>query len=185
MCLCDRCKKNTATVLVESIVNGVKSQNHLCQECVVKLESSFGNIGNIGNIANIANISFDSFLKSFLETIVFGSEYFTKPMETNVNPVCGTCGQTYEEFMQTSRLGCADCYNVFRPQLEVLLKNIQGSNVHDGKIPSRAGSELLFKKELNNLKNLLRTAVQEEEYEKAAALRDKIRQLQKNNADLI
>ncbi len=170
MNLCDKCHKNTATVYVESVINGAKSEHFLCQECANTLEG---------------NISFDNFLKSFLDTMIsYKPNFYTESSTTTKHTeVCNMCGMTYEEFKQTSRLGCAGCYQAFRPQMEVVLKNIQVSNVHDGKIPNKSGAVLLYKKELKSLKSALNKAISDEEYEEAARLRDRIKELQANNND--
>ena len=167
MGLCDKCKKNEATLVFEQIINGTKTTYHLCQYCAQSFDNS---------------MSFDHFLKNFLGAMFSGlaeSMPATAPSESKAGPGrCPTCGQSYEDFRETSRLGCADCYQAFRPQLQAALKNIQGSHSHEGKIPHRAGSELIYRRHMENLKAELAKAIQNEEFEEAARLRDLIREKQ-------
>lgn len=164
MDLCDKCKKNIATVHVEEIVNNVKSQYNLCAECA----QGYNN-----------DASFDSFFKNFLEAMFsFQAEPSSQSPSFNTDTKCMTCGLTYSDFKQTSRFGCADCYGSFRPQIDIVLKNIQGSNRHEGKYPNKNSSELIFMKQLGSLKASLAKAIEDEEYEQAAMLRDKIKELQ-------
>ena len=86
---------------------------------------------------------------------------------------------SYRDFQQTGKIGCAECYRTFRPQLEPLLRRIHGSSVHRGKIPHRTGGTLELKHEIGMLRQQLQESVAQEEFEKAAEYRDKIRALEK------
>ena len=91
---------------------------------------------------------------------------------------CPVCGLSYAEFKQTSQLGCSRCYAVFSPLLGPLLKRIHGNTQHVGKT-SRVTVRLAEPiQELAQLKLDLRSAVQNEAYERAAALRDQIHELE-------
>ena len=91
---------------------------------------------------------------------------------------CESCGTTHQDFKKGGRLGCEACYHVFRPVLEPLLDGMHAGVKHFGKVPSRSvkkksddDSEELLNKELKK-------AVEEENYEKAAKLRDRLKKLQ-------
>ena len=87
---------------------------------------------------------------------------------------------TYDDFRKFGRLGCSECYNAFREQLAVLLKKIHGSNQHLGKAPSKLPQPIKKKiDQLQELKRQLQRAIEAESFEEAAALRDKIRGLEK------
>ncbi len=97
---------------------------------------------------------------------------------------CTSCGLGYEDFKKIGRLGCSDCYTTFKASLTPLLKRIHGSNQHIGKSPSPVSVKELkvsFKlhEELDAVKQELQKAVKKEEFEEAAALRDKIKFLEK------
>jgi len=93
--------------------------------------------------------------------------------------VCSTCGLEYPEFMNTGYLGCSECYSQFLPMLRPLIARIHGHARHTGKVPARAGKAVRFRKELESLREELRTMIEAEEYEKAALVRDRIRDLEK------
>jgi protein arginine kinase activator len=76
-------------------------------------------------------------------------------------------------------MGCSKCYEKFEPQMELLLRRIHGGGRHVGKIPARAGKASRSKQEIDRLKSKLQALVQQEEFEEAARIRDKIRELEK------
>jgi protein arginine kinase activator len=163
--LCDQCKKNPASVHVEEILNNVKYEYNLCAKCAQGFNTDH---------------SFDHFFKNFLEAMFAfqaepsaGSDLFNAG-----EAACQTCGLTYSQFTQTSRFGCADCYDSFRPQIETVLKNIQGSNRHEGKYPNKNSSALFLQKQLAEMKTALKKAIEVEDFEQAAILRDKIKEIQ-------
>jgi len=158
--LCEKCKKNTATIFYQQIINGEKREYHICEECAANMQNG---------------VSFDTIFKGFLDSFIsMGTTGYTKHNAF----FCPTCKLSFEDFRQTGKVGCADCYNAFKEQLIPVLKNIQGSVRHSGKLPKKAGAELSTKRELENLKSRLKKAVEKEEYEEAAKLRDKIRNLE-------
>ncbi len=160
--LCDKCKKNTATVFYKQVINGEVTEMNLCADCAnsmgTKMSMSFDNI-------------FQGFLDGFL-----GNEV---PNKSNSHVFkCPSCSTTFEDFRNTGRFGCVDCYNTFREQILPLLKNVHGSNIHTGKLPQKSGEEFLLKRKLEDLKLSLRKAIENEEYEEAAHIRDEIRELE-------
>ena len=94
---------------------------------------------------------------------------------------------TYEEFRKVGRLGCSQCYEAFGTPLRRLLKRIHGSDTHVGRGPrsprtagpAGATGEGGQPRSLEKLREALQAAVDTEEYERAAQLRDRIR-LQEN-----
>lgn len=163
--LCEKCNKNNATVHFQQNVNGQQTEYHLCNECAAEL--------NILNMQPTFSNMFDGFLNSFLN-----SDNFIKTSQIT-NHICPTCSSTINDIKNTGRLGCADCYTTFADYLEGVLKNIQFGNNHTGKIPKKAGGEIKTKREIENLKIKLAKAVENEEYEEAAKLRDRIKELEK------
>jgi protein arginine kinase activator len=96
---------------------------------------------------------------------------------------CPSCGFTYQDFKKVGRFGCSECYEAFKKQLDPLLKRIHGSNRHVGKVPLTADKTVKETSALQVIKGLkmqLEKAVQAEEFEKAAKLRDRIRELEDN-----
>jgi protein arginine kinase activator len=96
---------------------------------------------------------------------------------------CPHCGIKFKDFRGTGRLGCANDYEVFREELMPLLENIHGEKQHIGKAPRRrdaAGKTRTT--ESTQLRKLLHQAVNREDYEEAARLRDQIRRLEEGVA---
>jgi len=102
------------------------------------------------------------------------------PMRVSApSQTCPLCGSTLEDISRTGRLGCEQCYRTFAPALEPQLKRMYPNVAHAGNIPASAGSELAFRRELEELKRQLKSAVGAQEYEKAAELRDRVKDLER------
>ena len=97
--------------------------------------------------------------------------------------VCESCGTTHQEFKKGGRLGCEACYHVFRPVLDPLLDGMHAGTKHLGKVPASSVSRIKFEKSVVSLRGELSEAVEREDFEKAAELRDQLRDLEsKTNA---
>ena len=94
--------------------------------------------------------------------------------------VCPVCQITFLEFRNSGRLGCPYDYEVFREELMPLLENIHGEARHCGKTPRREPRARQVRAELAQLRKQLQQAVNRENYEEAARLRDKIRNLEQS-----
>jgi protein arginine kinase activator len=93
---------------------------------------------------------------------------------------CGACGGTLKDFRESTRLGCAHCYQSFETHLRDLLRRLHGSSQHVGEryvMPGGPG-EADPRVALLDLKDQLRRAVENENFELAAELRDRIRVLE-------
>lgn len=105
-------------------------------------------------------------------------DMFMQPVTIKEEKKCPVCGHTYSDFRRTGKLGCSECYNVFRTPISQTLRGIQPGNVHKGKIPSKSGEELKLKRRYEELKNKLSQAVKNEDYETAAKLHKQIREIE-------
>lgn len=167
---CEKCKQNPATVHVTHINNGEKVELHLCEECAKE-----------SNQLNFETpISFQNFFQGLLDMSQGGT---SKIQQYNGHKrqmlQCPVCHMTYEEFRKTGKIQCAACYDTFGEQLDTVLKSLHGSNRHTGKLPKKAKEGLLLKRAIDELRRQLNESIEQEEYEKAAELRDKIRILEK------
>ncbi len=200
--LCEICGENEATFHYSEVVNGNKTEHHLCSECAAKTDISYytnllDGDGRLGQL-----------LSGLLGMPVGGGQDDPK---THV--VCPGCHLSYGEFIKNSAFGCAECYNVFGPLLDDSIKKIQGSVNHQGKKPHRLmksmrsmnsqgqddasdmmndeipdvgdKAEKIEKKptraalshEIDVMDKRLKQAVLEEDFEEAARLRDRIKEL--------
>ena len=92
---------------------------------------------------------------------------------------CTFCGITFAQFREAGRLGCPHCYTTFEDHLRVLLRRIHGGTQHVGKVylpPDPSASEM--ERRLEGLRRKLHRAVEAEDFERAAELRDQIRALE-------
>jgi protein arginine kinase activator len=162
--LCDVCGKNQATVHLTEIIDEQMNELHLCEDCAhqksAAMEQQFG-----------------------LSDLLAGMADFEKPSnkeEEMITAKCPSCGLTYADFKKIGRLGCGECYNVFRKYLAPLLKRIHGSNQHIGKAPLKSKTIAKVSKKKENLEELkiqLQKAIQKEAFEEAAQLRDQIKKI--------
>lgn len=161
--LCDECKRHEACVHITQIGPEGKKERNLCERCAAKY----------GELPGGRGFTVNDFLKGLFRKA-------PEKAETKAAPglICPNCGMSYPDFEHTGKIGCSVCYQTFREQLLPLLKQVNGSSAHAGKIPQRSGGVLVARHEIALLKEQLRTAVEKEEYEKAAVYRDKIKSLE-------
>jgi protein arginine kinase activator len=163
--ICQECGVRPATLHFTKIVNGEKSELHICELCAREKGELIPGAGNGFSIHNL--------LSGLLDF---------EPTDTGVKPStlrCGTCGMTYAQFGKIGRFGCSDCYRNFASRLDPLLKRVQGGKVHVGKVPRRAGGKMRTKREIERLRRELQLSVEREDFETAAHLRDRIRELER------
>ena len=91
---------------------------------------------------------------------------------------CPQCGLSVTEFNKTGRLGCGECYVAFAGELSELLLRIHGREHHIGKVPAMNPIQLETRKELLNLRRQLKRAIEREEFESAAEIRDRINEIE-------
>lgn len=164
--LCQRCQERPATVHLTKVINYEKNELHLCEVCAKSAGSELGFLFE-------PNFSFQSLIASLLE----GDQVnFLEQPSAGGEIQCQNCGLTFTDFRSGGLLGCGECYRYFKAGLEPLLKRIQGGNLsHAGKVPKRTGGLVRIRKEISELKKQLQNAISQENYEKAAELRDEIR----------
>lgn len=181
--LCDRCNKRDAKILYTEIINGIKKEQHLCEECATDY-TSFQMEKPLMN----SELTLGDLLSTLLESYSAADQ--KKASEAIPTIICSNCQTTYEEFMQKGRFGCAQCYHSFKEQLGKTMKGIQGSEIHTGKRPKgyhMIETDRILKgiSETDKLTLRLHEAIEKEEFEEAARLRDLIKQMKKeetNNA---
>lgn len=164
--MCDRCGQRQATIYLTKVVNGDKTELHLCKQCAEQGDSEFFKDMSLANIlANLANAQ-------------------QKKAPASPPVVCPDCGYDLERFRREGRVGCEQCYRQFAADLIPMMRKIHGSLQHTGKrpglgVPTRATPpERKKPSRLDELRSQLKVAVKTEEYEKAAGLRDEIRALE-------
>jgi len=170
--ICEDCGSRPATVHVTRIINGQERRWRLCQECAQER-------GELGFMAE-PSFTFHDILAGLFEPESVLGQVGAK--RTRVR--CPSCGLSFADFRRLGHLGCSECYEVFDRQLEPLLRRIHGNTRHAGRAPGshvkQAPQEQASSPEqdLRRLREELNRAIEAEEYEKAAKLRDQIRALE-------
>lgn len=158
--LCDVCRERDATVTLTHAVKGEVSVLHLCQQCA----------GERGIETSVSTP-----LKNFI------SDYLPAVQQQNALAQaealqCPFCSMTLRDFRQTGRLGCAHCYGTFEQSLRELLRRLHGSARHEGRQYEPPSPDLRAESAaLGELREKLRRAIANEEFELAATLRDQIK----------
>lgn len=159
---CQICNKREATIHLTEITDGARNEMHLCERCASEQ-----------GIAVKSQIPINELLSGLLSSQPEDDELaglLTK--ETS----CPHCGFTLEQFHKEAVLGCPYDYEVFeKPLLLLIEKAHDGKTSHCGKVPSRVSPDSKRQIELLSLRQKLDAAVQAEDYELAAELRDKIK----------
>lgn len=159
---CDVCQSKEATVFLTQIVEGKMQKINLCESC-----------SKAKGVSDPTGFELTDLL------VGLGT---TPNMDTQSTALkCPVCGFTQTEFKKTGRLGCSSCYATFSEMLLGMLTNMHKGTQHQGKIPGRQHLRS-YRERLKTLNNTLQEAVAAEEYEKAAAIRDKIHQLESESA---
>lgn len=173
--LCERCKQREANVRFTEVINGVKSEHRLCMQCAMDMD-----LGAVGIFDS------DNPIGKILSGILGANFETAKKFDSMEQIACPTCGMAYSEFVNDSRFGCPDCYNVFDILINDNIKQLQGNTRHIGKQPRfgwggvsvvKEDEEKNVENEIALLESKLRESIAEEDYEEAARLRDKIKEL--------
>ena len=160
--VCEKCGESEAKIQLTTIVNNKATKRHLCEQCAAA--------EGVDNTAVPANFPLTDFLAQMGE--------MQGPSAAG-EATCAFCGLTFAKFRETGRLGCPHCYATFETHLRGLLRRIHGGTQHQGKVylpTDPTASERA--KRLEGLRRRLQRAVDSEDFERAAEIRDLIRSLE-------
>jgi|YelNatPaOPRAMG01_1025707.scaffolds.fasta_scaffold00118_51 protein arginine kinase activator len=159
--LCEICHSRPATVQLTQIVNAQKLELHMCQRCAEEH-------GFTLPFAVLPHLLGGLLLKAISQT--------HPEVASEALPRCPVCGHCYRDVERTGLLGCAECYNTFAEQLRTLLRRIHGSSKHIGSRPPHLRHQVVTQSP-DEIRKALEEAIAREEYERAAELRDLLRDL--------
>jgi protein arginine kinase activator len=163
---CQICQKNEATIHLTEITDGLRNEMHLCEDCAQE-----------EGIAVKSHLPINELLSSLLATQPSDDELLG---DSEQKAVCPHCGFTLDQFTKEAVLGCPYDYEVFEKSLLPLIKKAHnGKATHCGKVPSKTSEDTKKQILLCTLRKQLEAAVQNEDYELAAKLRDKINESEK------
>jgi protein arginine kinase activator len=157
--LCDNCGERDAAVHLTTIVNNEVKQQHLCEKCAAER--------GVETTVSVPKHPLGDFLHAVQQQL---------PSATADAGRCTFCGSTMNDFRATGRWGCARCYSTFEPSMRELLRRVHGNSKHVGRQYDAPQPPLDERATiLGELKDRLRRAIESEQFELAADLRDKIR----------
>lgn len=157
--MCDKCGKNPATTHVKTVINGVIQQNHLCSYCAAK-----GGYNSFGNLS-LANLLTSMFSDSAISS-------------HSVSRRCECCGSSFSDIVESGRVGCSECYEIFKAELLPSLNRLHGKALHVGATPVKKTPPVeTLEQKIAKLKEDMLKAIDNEDFEKAAELRDEIKAL--------
>ena len=175
--LCQQCGERPATLHFTKIINGQKTEFHICENCAREKGELIPGAPNGFSIHNLLSGLLDFDLTGGAIHPQSTGQPLAKPQSMR----CDHCGITYSQFSKLGRFGCDQCYKSFKDRLDPLLKRVHGNTVHVGKIPKRSGGLMKRKRQLEELKFKLHESIRQENFEEAANLRDQIRELEKQD----
>lgn len=173
--LCEKCKKKEATVFYEETINGSSRSYSLCSDCADEMQES-------GELTLHKGFFGTSSIGSLTDGL-FGGLFTIPDTVRTSRKLCPLCHASLESLKRSGRVGCPRCYDTFADELRGSIRAIHGAVKHVGKSPKKREAAQAPQAETNThldtLKVELKAAIAEENFEKAAALRDEIRAIEK------
>ncbi len=149
--LCDDCKKHPATIFFKEVLPDRTVELHLCEQCAAKR----------GLISTKKMSPLEVMHKLLKEKDARDAEI-----------ICPVCYLSLAEFKRSGRFGCSHCINAFDPHIKELIKKIHHSDKHIGR-KSASGRKRSI--EIYWLRKELKKALEQEAYEEAARIRDRLK----------
>lgn len=161
--LCEKCGKRMATTHIHTVINGNVYDKNLCEQCAMEQG---------------VNLYPKNSLSDMLASMFTGLRDDRPQNEKR----CPVCGATFGDVANSGKAGCAECYNTFKTELLPYLKRVHGSTKHIGKIPDKVSfTEIPQRDGISELREELNRLIAEENYEQAAVIRDKIKEMEAQN----
>lgn len=165
---CQKCGSNNANTHIKTVINGEFKEYSLCSECASKMGYT--------NVFGDMESDFSNFLGSFFGNVL--------PARTQATR-CEFCGSTYSDIAKTGNVGCTHCYEIFADELYPSIRRIHGNTTHCGKHSKLADEKKANEQKqdskqekIKNLREQLDKAIKEQNFEYAAQLRDKIKEME-------
>ncbi|WP_040225955.1 UvrB/UvrC motif-containing protein [Bhargavaea cecembensis] len=172
--ICDHCHERPASVVVTQSNNGKTQERHLCDVCASHFHPLQGDFGS-------DPFGIQQFLSNwFGGTAAFGTEA-GRPQSVEEGSRCPSCGLTFRRFLERGKFGCPECYDAFRGELPAVFRKVQNGHVeHTGKVPESFSGRVSVERKIGELRGLMQEAIEAEEFEEAARVRDEIRGLERS-----
>ncbi|MBL6755962.1 MAG: UvrB/UvrC motif-containing protein [Planctomycetes bacterium] len=169
--LCQQCQKSNATVHIDEVhtflgpgeSGNQVEQHHLCETCAQAMELPG---------SEVQQKPMDEVWKLLQMSALKGKKQAPKNVRR-----CPSCGTTEDSLRRKGRLGCSECYEVFSDYLEGLLERMHGASTHSGRVPGQCPETTKRQRRIEQAQSELDRAVKDEDFERAAELRDEVQRL--------
>jgi len=158
---CEICGLRDAAIHIRQIQKDLVHELHICEECAQEK----GLIREEESELPIANL-----LSGLLE-----GRDMTGAAE--IKEACPRCGMKASDFRKQGKLGCAECFTAFHKDVKAIVSQMAARPHHAGRLPRSFTAPAATALENDTLREALREAVEKEDYEEAARLRDRIREI--------
>jgi protein arginine kinase activator len=160
---CEICSVNEAVFHIKQVIGKDEIELHLCEKCA--------RLRGITKNENTIDFSISQLLTGLVDTKSVVKKSGAPVVE------CPACGFTLNKFKKLGKLGCSECYVTFSKPVRDFVYKMFGKVQHKGKLPGKMRSKQTSLDGLETLKEELKTAITIEDYEQAAALRDRIKEM--------
>lgn len=175
---CSHCNNNEANTHIRKTVNGKTQEMYLCSECAKEL--------GVMDEFNFEPFTMDSFFGNLL-----GAGASALNSLAGIDR-CNYCGSSLNDIINSGRTGCSNCYTKFEDRLIPSIEKLHGRTKHigknvtytyeqDSKNDDGKADPSSKMSETDKLKAELKAAIQEQRFEDAAIIRDKIKDLNKED----
>jgi protein arginine kinase activator len=162
---CDQCHEREAVIHLTQIVNEQVTTLHLCERCAAEK--------GVESASSVTKTPLGTFLAQMSKGV---GDQIQAP---KTGETCARCGGSLQDFRESGRLGCPECYRSFEAPLRDLLRRLHGSTHHVGeRYAERGNGTADHRQAAADLREQLRLAVETENFELAAELRDRLRVLE-------
>ena len=163
---CEQCREREAVIHLTQIVNEQVTTLHLCERCAAEK--------GVESPGSQPKTPLGTFLAAMGQELPEQA-----PTAPRTGESCSRCGGSLQDFRESGRLGCPDCYRSFEVPLRDLLRRLHGSTHHMGeRYNDREPAPIQERPQAAELREQLRLAVETENFELAAELRDRLRVLE-------
>ena len=157
--ICDVCKEGDAVIQLTEVEGTGVRLLHLCERCAAER--------GVETTVSAPKAQITDFLQSVHQAMQATQGDAAR---------CTFCSSTFRDFRSTGRLGCAHCYDAFENSMRDLLRRVHGNSKHIGRQYRPPANEIIPDGgTANELRDRLRRAIESEQFELAADIRDKLR----------
>ncbi|UCF98765.1 MAG: UvrB/UvrC motif-containing protein [Spirochaetaceae bacterium] len=163
---CEICGARKAVIHIQQVIGKERVDLHMCEECALER--------GISGEGEHMELSISNMLNGLVDL---------RTLKEKKNIICPQCGSTWESIQKREKFGCAECYVAFNREIHFLLEKMGVQSTHRGKLPKGLSTYKRYLVDVVKLKEGLKEALKREDYEKAARIRDRIRDLENSSED--